>query len=392
MKHSSRSKIFVFMFLIFFSFPQLLLAATQNSALRAESDNIMKNKILHVVDLEKVNMKDISQVGGKNASLGEMINTLSKLGIQIPKGFATTADSYRDFLAINNLDSKIYSKLVSLDPNDIKDLAKTSKEIKSLILDAKFSDEFVETVTKKYQSIARNKKLTFAVRSSATAEDLPNASFAGQHDSFLNVQGVESILKAIKKVYASLFNERAIVYRIQNKFSHANVAMSATIQFMVRSDLGSSGVIFTLDTETGFDKAIFISSSWGLGEGIVQGIVNPDEFYVYKPSLNDNKPAILQRTLGNKALKIIYGEKNRIKTVKTTKMEQQKFSIDDSVVTELASFAMMIEKHYKKPMDIEWALDGETKKVYILQARPETVRSQEKGLVLEKFSRNCSPV
>ena len=346
----------------------------------------MKSIIRHVINFRQLSIKDIALVGGKNASLGEMIKSLAKGNVKVPAGFATTTTAFKDFLVENQIDKQIYSKLNSLDPLNLKNLSKTSKEIQKLILAAKFNDKFIAAVTKEYNILAKNQKNTFAVRSSATAEDLPSASFAGQHDSFLNVKGIKNILFAVKKVYASLFNERAIIYRIQNKFPHKKVGISAGIQIMARSDLGSSGVMFTLDTETGFDKVVFINASWGLGESIVQGKVNPDEFYVYKPSLIQNKPAILQRNLGSKASKIIYSKSFKTtKTVQTTKKEQQQFCIDDLTVTKLARLGVAIEKHYKKPMDIEWAQNTKTKEIYIVQARPETVRSQEQHQLIERF-------
>jgi pyruvate, water dikinase len=346
----------------------------------------MKRTAKHIVNFNQIGMKDIASVGGKNASLGKMIRKLAKQNINVPPGFATTSKAYNDFLKTNQLDKIIYGKLAALDEKNLKDLSKTSREIRQLILKAQFSTEFIASTTKAYQALTKNKKTSLAVRSSATAEDLPNASFAGQQDSFLNVNGIKNTLMAIKKVYASLFNERAIVYRIQNGFPHKKVAISAGIQIMVRSDCGSSGVIFTLDTETGFDKVVFINASWGLGESIVQGKVNPDEFYIYKPSIASNKPAILQRTIGSKAIKTVYGKNSSTKIIKTKKTEQQKFCIDDKTITTLARFAVAIENLYKKPMDIEWAQDGKTKKIYIVQARPETVRSHEKHQILEQFS------
>jgi len=345
----------------------------------------MKNTIKYAVNFDQFNMEDVAIVGGKNASLGEMIQNLAQADIKVPPGFATTAQAFKDFLFTNQIDKKIYTKLATLDPKNLKNLAKISQEIQQLILRSSFSQDFISAITKEHTALIKNKKISLAIRSSATAEDLPNASFAGQQDSFLNVSGIKNVLLAIKKVYASLFNERAIIYRIQNGFPHEKVAISAGIQIMVRSDCGSSGVMFTLDTETGFDKVIFINASWGLGESIVQGKVNPDEFYAYKPSIIANKPAILQRTIGSKAIKTIYG-KNSTKTVKTKKIEQQKFCIDDATVTALACFALAIENRYKKPMDIEWAQDGKTKEIYIVQARPETVRSHEQHQTLEQFS------
>ena len=345
----------------------------------------MKRHTKYTVNFAQLNMKDLDQVGGKNASLGEMIQHLSQTKIKIPPGFATTAIAFKDFLLTNKIDQAIYTKLATLDIKNLKALTKTSHEIRHLISKAKFSKPFVAAITQAYDDLVKNKKISLAIRSSATAEDLPYASFAGQQDSFLNVNGLKSVLLAIKKVYASLFNERAIVYRMQNGFPHEKVAISAGIQLMVRSDRGSSGVMFTLDTETGFDKVVFINASWGLGESIVQGTVNPDEFYVYKPSITTNKPAILRRKIGRKAIKTIYNKKFSTKNIKTKKSEQQKFCIDNKTVTKLAQFAITIENLYKKPMDIEWAQDGKTKEIYIVQARPETVRSHEKHQILEQY-------
>lgn len=346
----------------------------------------MKNTLKYVINFDQLRMKDIAIVGGKNASLGEMKQKLAQLAIKIPPGFSTTAAAYRDFLLTNKINTKITTKLTALEAKNLKNLATTSHEIRKLILQAKFTPEFIAAITKAYNKLIKNQKKTCAVRSSATAEDLPSASFAGQHDSFLNVSGIKNILLAIKKVYASLFNERAIIYRIQNGFPHEKVAIAAGIQTMIRSDCGTSGVMFTLDTETGFDKVIFINASWGLGESIVQGKVNPDEFYIYKPSLLANKPAILQRTIGNKAIKTVYNKNFSTTTKKTSKTQQQKFCINDATITTLANFALAIENLYQQPMDIEWAQDGKTKKIYIVQARPETVHSREQHQILEQFS------
>ena len=331
-------------------------------------------------------MKDVALVGGKNASLGEMIHNLTKLCVEVPRGFATTAFAYRKFLADNLIDEKIYAKLAMLDASKLRSLAATSSEIRKLILRANFSQEFITAVTQAYDLLRRGHGGSFAVRSSATAEDLPQASFAGQHDSFLNIRGRENILIAIKKVYASLFNERAIIYRLQNNYAHEQVAVSAGVQAMVRSDCGTSGVMFTLDTETGFDRVVYINAAWGLGEAVVQGKVDPDEFYLYKPSIAHKRPAILQRNLGRKATKVVYG-KNRSSTtmVKTTASEQKSFCLNDRDATKLARLAMNIEQHYKMPMDIEWAQDGKTKKIYIVQARPETVQSREQRQTIERF-------
>lgn len=343
----------------------------------------------YVIPFENLNMTHLEDVGGKNASLGEMIQNLTKLGVKVPLGFATTSEAYKDFLLKNQLDTKIYPILTKLDSKNLKALTTASNKIKKLVLAAKFSPEFVTAVTEAYKQLTAQHKITCAVRSSATAEDLPNASFAGQQDSYLNVSGINNILLAIKKVYASLFNKRAIVYRINNNFPHDKVAISAGIQTMIRSDVGASGVIFTIDTETGFDQALYITGTYGLGEAIVQGKINPDEFYVYKPSLENNKSAILKRKLGSKAAKVIYANNsnldNTIRTVKTPKNEQQKYCIDDAAILTLAKYAATIEKHYKQPMDIEWAQDGKTGELYVVQARPETVKSQENKQAQERY-------
>jgi pyruvate, water dikinase len=344
----------------------------------------------NVISLDKLNISHLDQVGGKNASLGEMIQNLTSLGLKVPGGFATTADAYREFLRSNKLDKKIYALLDTLDEHNIKDLTKISKQIHQWIMHATFPPEFIADVTAIFSELETNNHATFAVRSSATAEDLPNASFAGQQDSFLNVTGISNILGAIKKVYASLFNKRAIIYRLNNNFEHSKVAISAGIQVMVRSDVGASGVIFTIDTESGFDKVFYITASYGLGEAVVQGKVNPDEFYVYKPGLAQGKPAILKRNLGTKLIKTIYTKKTKqeatITNVKTPKDDQKKFCITDDTINILAKYAALIENHYHQAMDIEWAQDGITKEVFVVQARPETVKSQEKTQAFERYT------
>lgn len=350
--------------------------------------------ICNILWFNQLSMKDLAVVGGKNASLGEMFNHLTALGVKIPDGFATTAAAYRGFLTHNQLDKKIYAALAKLDVSDLAALKKASHTIKHWILAADFPQDFIADVKHVYTALAtKQRSATFAVRSSATAEDLPTASFAGQQDSFLNISGIDNILHAIKGVYASLFNQRSIVYRVQNKFAHENVAISAGVQVMVRSDLACSGVMFTLDTETGFDKVIFINASYGLGESVVKGLVNPDEFYAYKPALQNNKFAILQREIGGKASKIIYvaPKKNApvatatTKTVKISKAEQQQFCLTDNEVQKLAGYALLIEQHYKIPMDIEWAKDGKNGELYIVQARPETVESQQKSVKIQRY-------
>lgn len=348
----------------------------------------------YVIDFTKLSMADVDKVGGKNASLGEMIGNLSSLGLKVPLGFATTLDAYKEFLVRNKLEEKIYPALAKLDIKNIKQTEKTSLIIKQWIYDAEFSPEFVAAVTAAYEKLcADSGKKKCAVRSSANAEDSPEASFAGQQDSFLNVSSVKNILQAIKRVYASLFNQRSIIYRVNNKFEHTKVGISAGVQIMVRSDLAASGVMFTLDTETGFDKVVFINAAYGLGESVVQGVVNPDEFYVYKPNIETGKSAILQRNLGTKKTKIIFNnaankKQKMTKTVSVLPLLRKKYCITDAEVTKLSEHALQIEKHYKKPMDIEWAKDGETGELYIVQSRPETVESQkQKGSALQTLER-----
>lgn len=343
----------------------------------------------YVINFTSLGMQDLGKVGGKNASLGEMTQSLIPLGVKIPEGFATTTEAYKDFLKKNELDTKIMATLSALDYNNVSALKKASTTIKHWILTAPFSSEFMEAIKKAYENLHPTDKTSFAVRSSATFEDLPTASFAGQQDSFLNIRSSEHVITAIKKVFASLFNERAIVYRFHNKFPHEKVAISAGVQRMVRSDLAASGVMFTIDTESGFDQVVFINANYGLGETVVQGIVNPDEFYVYKPGIKNNKFAVLQRYLGDKTIKIIYGKTSNsgssTKTMRVSKKDRNHFSITDQEATELARYAMLIEKHYGKAMDIEWAKDGIDGQLYIVQARPETVKSQEKHNLVERF-------
>lgn len=347
----------------------------------------------YVIDFKNLGMKDVEKVGGKNASLGEMICNLSQAGVKIPPGFAVTTIAYKKFLIENKIDKKIYDLLKKLDVKNITALKKTSKQIKKMIFAASFSPDLISAVTASYKNLLRSNFKSFAVRSSANAEDSKEASFAGQQETYLNISGIGDIFKAIKAVYASLFGERSIVYRVENKFEHSRVGISAGIQGMVRSDIGASGVMFTLDTESGFDKVVFINASYGLGESVVQGVVNPDEFYVYKPNLLANKPAILQRNLGDKATKIIYQSGHTkqkfdamTKTVSVFLQDRGKFCLSDKDVEDLAKQALLIEKHYQMPMDIEWAKDGATGKLFIVQARPETVKSREKMQVLEHFS------
>jgi pyruvate,water dikinase len=343
-----------------------------------------------VIWFNQLGINDVDTVGGKNASLGEMISHLSAADISVPDGFATTADAFRDFLAQQSLDEKIHLRLQVLDTNDVAALADTGSQIRQWIIDTPFSERFVSEITEAWQRLQANEKnITVAVRSSATAEDLPDASFAGQQESYLNVSGLDNVLTAIKQVFASLYNDRAISYRVHQNFDHDKVALSAGIQRMVRSDLGASGVLFTLDTETGFRDVIFITSAYGLGETIVQGAVNPDEFYVYKPGLQQNRPAILNRTLGSKLIKMIYSDKSDqsqpVKIIAVKKQDQQRFSLNDKQVEQLAHYALTIEQHYKRPMDIEWALDGIDGELYIVQARPETVESRSNASIIERY-------
>jgi len=344
-----------------------------------------------VIWLDKLGMGDVDRVGGKNASLGEMISKLSSLGVTVPGGFATTAEAYRQFLRHEGLNEKINSKLAALDVNDVVALAEAGAEIRAWVIDTPFPDELRNAITEAWKKMEAEggSDIAVAVRSSATAEDLPDASFAGQQETFLNVRGLDNVVFAIKHVFASLYNDRAIAYRVHQNFDHSKVALSAGIQRMVRSDIGASGVMFTLDTESGYRDAVFITGAYGLGETVVQGAVNPDEFYVYKPALREHRPAILKRGLGSKLIKMIYTDSTdhgrTVQTVEVSEEEQQKFCITDEQVEELARQAVAIEDHYGRPMDIEWALDGVDNTVYIVQARPETVESRASDTVMERY-------
>ena len=341
----------------------------------------------YVIPLRELRMSDVAQVGGKNASLGEMISQLPD-SVRVPDGFATTAEAFWRFLDDNGLRQKIHDLLEGLDVDDVAALARTGAAIRQMMMEAPFPAELEAQIRAAYAEITRDGEGSFAVRSSATAEDLPDASFAGQQETLLNVRGIENILHAIKEVFASLYNDRAIAYRVHKGFRHAEVALSAGVQRMVRSDVGASGVMFTLDTESGFRDVVFITASYGLGEMVVQGAVNPDEFNVHKPTLAQGKPAIIRRSLGSKLIKMVFttpGEEGRVKEVDTTPEERNRFCISDEDILELARYALIIEQHYGRPMDIEWGKDGIDGKIYILQARPETVKSQESGRVLEKF-------
>ena len=337
----------------------------------------------HAIPFEQLRNTDVASVGGKNASLGEMISQLSAKGVRVPTGFATTADAYREFLAQNGLDKKINDLLDVLDADDTQALAKCGTQIRAWIMAAEFPAALNAAIAENYARLTANSaaSTTFAVRSSATAEDLPDASFAGQQESFLNIHGLDHINHAIKEVFASLYNDRAISYRVHKGFVHADVALSAGIQQMVRSDLGCAGVMFTIDTESGFKDVVFITSSYGLGETVVQGAVNPDEFYVHKPLLALGKPAIVRRTMGSKLIKMVFSDATQAgkstNTVDVDPAESDVYSLSDADILELATYAMTIENHYGCPMDIEWGKNGLDGKLYILQARPETVKSQE---------------
>ncbi len=334
-----------------------------------------------------VGMNDIATVGGKNASLGEMITELQASGVAVPDGFATTAEAYREFVNANGLAGRIDEALTGLNTDDVETLARTGRRIREWIIDAPLGSALEQEIRSAYANLANGDNLPVAVRSSATAEDLPEASFAGQQETFLNVRGADDVIKAVKEVFASLFNDRAISYRVHQGFAHAEVSLSAGIQRMVRADAGSSGVMFTLDTESGFEPVVFITASFGLGEMVVQGQVNPDEFYVYKPALEAGRPAILRRELGSKAVKLVYSDdpNKRVEEAEVPEAERLKFSLSDDEVEKLARYAVAIEKHYRRPMDIEWAKDGETGELYILQARPETVKSGAGAQKLERF-------
>ena len=348
---------------------------------------------VHTRSFKDLGMHDLEQVGGKNASLGEMISHLSTAGVSVPTGFATTADAFREFLAQDGLDKKIHSLLDALDPENIEQLTSVGKTIRSLVMDAPFTKSFEADVVAAYDALTASighSNFSVAVRSSATAEDLPDASFAGQQETYLNVSGIDDIMKAIKLVFASLYNDRAIAYRVHHGFAHADVALSAGVQQMIRSDLAVSGVMFTMDTESGFDQVVFITSSYGLGEMVVQGAVNPDEFYVHKPGLKAGKPAVIRRNLGSKALKMVYCDERvdgrTVKTVAVDQDQQIRFSLTPDEIETLARQALIIEQHYGRPMDIEWAKDGVDGKLYILQARPETVKSRANEQQLERYT------
>ena len=347
-----------------------------------------KGELPLVLWYNQLGMNDVDRVGGKNASLGEMITNLSSLGVSVPDGFATTAEAFNLFLDQSGVNQRIYELLDQTNIDDVDELGRAGKQIRQWIVDTPFQPELEQAVHDAYNRLsADDAEASFAVRSSATAEDMPDASFAGQQETFLNVQGYDAVLVAIKHVYASLFNDRAISYRVHQGYDHRGVALSAGVQRMVRSDLASSGVMFTIDTESGFDQVVFITSAWGLGEMVVQGAVNPDEFYVHKPTLAAGRPAIVRRNMGSKKIRMVYaGSKEHGKQVDIEEVpaeQRDRFSLTDAEVQELAAQAVQIEQHYQRPMDIEWAKDGHTGKLFIVQARPETVRSN--GQVMERY-------
>ncbi|GAA5442697.1 phosphoenolpyruvate synthase [Microbulbifer sp. NBRC 101763] len=341
------------------------------------------------IDFAKLGMDDVDKVGGKNASLGEMISSLAGAGVSVPGGFATTAEAFQAFLAHEQLEQRIAERLKGLDVGDVVELAKAGDEIRNWILQTPFPAQLEKEIRDGYEALGGG-ETAVAVRSSATAEDLPDASFAGQQETFLNIRGVDAVLQAVKEVFASLYNDRAIAYRVHTGYADVGVALSAGIQHMVRSETGAAGVMFTLDTESGFRDVIFITAAFGLGETVVQGAVNPDEFYLYKPALDTGRPAILRRNRGSKAIKMVYdqsGECGRsVKTVEVAEEDRQRFALNDEELTSLAVQARKIEEHYGRPMDIEWAKDGDTGELFIVQARPETVRSRDQGTSIERYS------
>jgi len=345
------------------------------------------------IPFEHLRMTDVEVVGGKNASLGEMISQLAASGVRVPGGFATTALAFRQFLAYGGLTDKINARLLALDTDDVNALARVGAQIRQWVLDAPFPPDFDAAVRASFAALtAEHPNVSFAVRSSATAEDLPDASFAGQQETFLNVHGIDDVLHKMKEVFASLYNDRAISYRVHKGFAHAEVALSAGVQRMVRSDLGAAGVMFTIDTESGFEDVVFITSSYGLGETVVQGAVNPDEFYVHKPALKAGKLAVIRRNLGSKLIRMEFTSTEEreaagrlVRTADTPPEQRNRYSLTDADVTELARYALIIEQHYGRAMDIEWGKDGEDGKLYILQARPETVKSQAAGQVEHRY-------
>ncbi|WP_308691137.1 phosphoenolpyruvate synthase [uncultured Sutterella sp.] len=345
----------------------------------------------YVFPFSQLRMTDVDRVGGKNASLGELLSQLTSAGIRVPDGFATTAEAFRLFLREGGLEDRIHERLKTLNVDDVKALAAAGAEIRGWIEKAPFPAEFEKEIREFYEWLRDGRDISVAVRSSATAEDLPDASFAGQQETVLNVNGIDAVLSHMKEVFASLYNDRAISYRVHKGFTHAEVALSAGVQRMCRSDKGAAGVMFTLDTESGFDKVVFITASYGLGETVVQGAVNPDEFYVFKPTLDEGKFPIIRKSLGSKLIRMEFetdaSTGRTVRTVDVSPEDRRKFAITDDDVIELAKFARIIEKHYGRPMDIEWGKDGTDGKIYILQARPETVKSQQKSVEVQvKYS------
>ena len=346
-----------------------------------------------VLWLDALRMTDLGKVGGKNASLGEMIGNLAKLGVSVPGGFATTADAFQTYLEKSGLAKRIQERLATLDVDDVDELVRGGKEIRGWIVDTALPADLEQAIREAYIKLCKDAgadDIAVAVRSSATAEDLPDASFAGQQETFLNVVGIDDVLHKVKEVFASLYNDRAIAYRVHQGFKHEDVFLSAGVQLMVRSDVGASGVLFTLDTESGFRDVVFVTGSYGLGEMVVQGAVNPDEFYVFKPTLREGKPAVLRRSLGAKQQRMVYSDQpgERVRIEETPVELRHRFCVVDADVEELSRQALIIEKHYGRPMDIEWAKDGNTGKLYIVQARPETVKSRATTTTLERFQLN----
>ena len=345
----------------------------------------------NILWLHELRLADLARVGGKNSSLGEMIGHLAGLGVSVPGGFATTAEAFQAFIAHNDLHQRIYDRLATLDVEDVPALTEAGRQIRGWVIDAPLQPELDAGIRAAYAQLCADNgggEVAVAVRSSATAEDLPDASFAGQQETFLNVTGADDVVHKVKEVFASLYNDRAIAYRVHHGFKHEDVFLSAGVQLMVRSGTGASGVLFTLDTESGFRDVVFITASYGLGEMVVQGAVNPDEFYVYKPTLRQGKPAILRRSLGSKAIRMVYSDQpgERVRTEDTPEALRSQFSISDEDVHELARQALVIEQHYGRPMDVEWGKDGTTGKLYILQARPETVKSRAKATQIERYT------
>ena len=345
----------------------------------------------NILWLHELRLADLARVGGKNSSLGEMIGHLAGLGVSVPGGFATTAEAFQAFIAHNDLHQRIYDRLATLDVEDVPALTAAGRQIRDWVIDAPLQPELDAGIRAAYAQLCADNgggEVAVAVRSSATAEDLPDASFAGQQETFLNVTGADDVVHKVKEVFASLYNDRAIAYRVHHGFKHEDVFLSAGVQLMVRSGTGASGVLFTLDTESGFRDVVFITASYGLGEMVVQGAVNPDEFYVYKPTLRQGKPAILRRALGSKAIRMVYSDQpgERVRTEDTPEALRSQFSISDEDVHELARQALVIEQHYGRPMDVEWGKDGTTGKLYILQARPETVKSRAKATQIERYT------